>query len=413
MSLVDATRLPENDDGEALIVQPLRLKIYKSLAEFGELESLWERLLMQYPAASVFCTWEWLTSWWNNFGNHRNLSVLAIFDADSQLAGVAPLSIGSEPVLGRFCLRVLRIMGDGSGDSDNLDFPVRPGFEDVFASEVLRFLQENNQQWDIAQLNTMPMESLVGTSLMNSLQSPRWLYSQYFRSCSHVLLPPAWDDYLARISPKERRNLGYYLRKLQNSYSVRIYRCLDESELPGCLDALFRLHQNRWQTAGQPGSFADQSRRQFYTELSRRLLAKKQLDLWIAELDGKITAVQFAMRYRKTVYSLQEGYDPAHAVDRVGFILRGEVLKNLISEGIRVYDFLAGDDPHKARWNVTRGSYRDIHFAPTWSKGGVVLNCFHHGMAAKESLRARLHPSIWRALRQASWALRPEKNRTP
>jgi CelD/BcsL family acetyltransferase involved in cellulose biosynthesis len=394
-------------------VLPLRLKIYQNLKEFGELERLWERLLMQYPAASVFCTWEWLASWWNNFGNHRTLLVLAFFDSDSQLAAVAPLSIGAEPVFGRFRLRVLRFMGDGSGDSDNLDFPVRPGFEDVFVSEVLKFLQENSGRWDIAQLNTMPMESLVSVSLMRSLQSPRWLYFQHFCSSSRVLLPPTWDDYLARISSKQRRNLGYYRRKLQNSYSVRIYRCLDESELRKCLDALFRLHQNRWQTVGQPGSFAGHSRRQFYTELSQRLLATNKLDLWIAELDGKIVAVQFAMRYGDTVYSLQEAYDPAHSADRAGLILRGEVLKNLISEGIRVYDFLAGDDPHKALWSVTPGCYRDVHFAATWSKGGAVLNCIHHGTMAKELLRARLHPSIWRALRQASWALRPQKRPTP
>jgi CelD/BcsL family acetyltransferase involved in cellulose biosynthesis len=113
------------------------------------------------------------------------------------------------------------------------------------------------------------------------------------------------------------------------------------------------------------------------------------------------------MRYGNTVYSLQEGYDPEHADDRIGFILRGEVLKQLISEGIRVYDFLAGNDEHKARWKPQAGSYHDLHWARSWSKGGVLLNCAHRSLATKEWLRARLQSSAWRFLHKVNLALRP------
>src|SRR5262249_10330467 len=140
-----------------------------------------------------------------------------------------------------------------------------------------------------------------------------------------------------------------------------------------CLGTLFELHQARWEQAGEKGSFASVARRRFYEQLSRRLLARGWLEMWVLELNGATTAVQFAFRYKNTVYQLQEGYDPQRASDRAGFVLRGEVLKRLISEGVTIYDFLGGELSYKARWAAQAGHYRDLHFARPLSLGAVYL----------------------------------------
>lgn len=399
--IVPSTPAVREDNG-----QSLSLRVYQDFDEVQKLEPVWNDLVSAYPLSSIFCTWEWVISWWQSFGHGRKLLVLALFDSSSQLLGLAPLSISTEPYLGSISARVVRFMGDGSEDSDNLDFPVRPGFERILASKILEYLRGHSSQWDISQFNTMPERSLVASCLAGSLRPLRWSCFEYQRNRLTISLPSIWDEYLDQISPKEKRNIGYYGRRLGKKYLVRIYRCTRESELAVCLEALFRLHQLRWQHAGQPGSFADEARRQFYADLGKRLLFRNRLELWIVELDGKIAAVQFAMRYGDTVYSLQEGYDPNHASDRIGFILRGEVLKQLISEGVRVYDFLAGVDEHKARWKPQAGFYRDLHFARAWSKGGVVLKSEHRMLFTKEWLRAHLQPSVWRLLHKANLALR-------
>ena len=101
----------------------LQLKVYENLDDLSELEPLWNDLVADYHAASIFCTWEWLVTWWRHFGGQRQLLVLALFNSSSQLLGLAPFSILSEPFFGGICLRVIRLMGDGSDDSDNLDLP--------------------------------------------------------------------------------------------------------------------------------------------------------------------------------------------------------------------------------------------------------------------------------------------------
>ena len=389
--------------------EPISVRLYQGLDELESLVPLWDDLISHYPCASIFCTPEWLISWWRSHGKDRNLFVLAFFDSKLQLVALAPFSTSREQFLGSIRPLVIRLLGDGSRDSDNLDFPARAGFENMIAIKILEFLYANRKLWDMAVFNTMPTDSPVAGRLVDRLKLGQWTCLQ--DSCDRltVFLPPTWDEYLKQISTKERRNLAYYGRRLEKQYSVFVYRCTHESQLAKCLDALFQMHQARWKQAGEPGSFADHVRREFYIELSQRLLARNRLELWILELDGKIAAAQFGMRYGTKVYSLQEGYDPAHVSDRVGFLLRGEVLRRLILEGIEIYDFLGGNDEHKARWRATLGSYQNVRFAPRWSKGAILLQSAHRMVTGKEWLRARLHPSAWRILHGANLALRGKK----
>src|SRR5262249_22654964 len=136
----------------------------------------------------------------------------------------------------------LRFMGDGSGDSDGLDFPVRHGFEKKFLFLVLEYLKQERRDWDMCQFNTMPADSPVAKLLIeNSAQEGLSIF-QYRRVSSVVPLPNTWDKYLQGLSSEDSKNLERYTRRLNKKYTTRVYRCIRSEELPGCLEALFRLH---------------------------------------------------------------------------------------------------------------------------------------------------------------------------
>ncbi len=216
--------------------------------------------------------------------------------------------------------------------------------------------------------------------------------------CSAVPLPEDWDSYAQTLANEDRNNLARYTRRLQRRYSTRIYRCTAVNELPACLEALFRLHQGRWQMAGQPGSFSSAERRDFYGELSPRLLARGWLELWVLELNGEIAAVQYAFRYGTKIFQLQEGYDHKRSSDRPGYVLRGEVLKRLISEKVTSYDFLGGEDSYKACWGARVGQYCQLHFALKVSAGALCLKSLDKACTGKDWLRMKLPSSVWRLL---------------
>jgi CelD/BcsL family acetyltransferase involved in cellulose biosynthesis len=377
----------------------LNVRLYETLSELDALRPAWDKLLVRYPPATTFCTWGWLSCWWECFAHERRLLTIALFDSET-LVGLAPLTISKEEV-GRFSLRVLRLMGDGSGDSDNLDFPVQPGYEHAFAHEILSLLNRRKKHWDVCLLNTLPSDSLIANCLSDSLRSRSWVHFEYSSRCSAINLPKTWEQYTRMLSSEDRKNLARYTRRLQSRHNVRIYRCTGPEELPRCLEALFGLHQERWQDAGEPGTFTSENRRRFYKKLSHFLLDRRSLEFWILELDGDIAAAQFAFRHGDRVFQLQEGYDHRRSSDRPGYVLRGAVLERLIQEKVRTYDFLGGEDVYKSRWGALPGNYRKLHFAPAFSFGSAWLKSIDTAGRTKEWLRNALPSSIWTLLRKA------------
>jgi CelD/BcsL family acetyltransferase involved in cellulose biosynthesis len=375
----------------------LEIRTYHSLDELLSISETWEELLANYPLATTFSTPAWLGSWWRNFGQGQELLAAAFF-ADSRLVALAPFSLTSLRIAKAISLRQLRLMGDGSNDSDNLDLPVWPGFEDRFAASLLDFLEREHGAWDFGELNTLPAQSPSANALRQLMARRKWLAIERQQPASAISLPETWEEYLEQLSSEDKKNLTRYTRRLEKRGSVKIYRCSTESQIPKCLEALFVHHQARWEAAGERGSFSVQERKNFYFELSRLLLAQGRLNLWALELDGEVAAVQFAFRYGRQVFQLQEGNDPKHASDRLGFILRGQVLKQLIVDGVQIYDFLGGALGYKSRWGAQERVYSEIHFARPLTLGSTYLQMRHGGVRGKAWLRKNLPEPVWNAL---------------
>lgn len=384
----------------------LEIRTYRSLDELERLRPCWEELLASYPLATTFSTAEWLLPWWRSFGKDQELLVVGSFDESSRLVGLAPLSLSRVRVAKAISLRLLRLMGDGSQDSDNLDLPVRPGFEDRFAESLLQFLESQRSSWDFAELNTMPPGSPGADALRRRLGQRKWVAIEKRRPASAIALPATWEEFLQRLSAKERGKIAYYGKRLEKKYQVRFYRCESESDLSGCLEALFNLHQKHWQIAGQPGSFASTERRQFYLDLGRTLLAQGLLEFWLLDLNGQPAAAQFGFRFANTVSQLQEGYDRKYSTDSVGYILRARVIQEMIARGMRTYDFLGGEPGYKAKWGAQAGYYEDLQFARPFSAGAAYVQARNHAGRGKSWLRRNLPGTAWGVLHKMNVGIR-------
>lgn len=391
---------------------PLTISVYETLESLDAVRLEWEALLAEYPYSTTFSTYEWLAAWWRAFGANDQLMVVAFRDPSSTLVGLAPLAITTRKSFPmKMC--VLRLMGDGSHDSDNLDLPVKPGYEDPFAESLLDFFQKKSHAWDFAEFNTMLPYSPAAIALRKLLARHKWTEIEKQTPASAVPLPDTWEQYLALLLSEDQKNLIRYTKRLEKRCEVKFYRCQGEDQLEKSLEALFEHHQARWEAAGEQGSFASPARRQFYYELSKSLLARQWLDLWVLELNGKVAAAQFGFRYGRQVFQLQEGNDPAHASDRVGFVLRGNVMKQLIEEKIRTYDFLGGQLGYKARWGAQARTYTNLQFAQPHSVGSAYLQATRAAQRSKKWLREHLPQRGWDLLHKIKLKFRnPGRNET-
>jgi len=376
-----------------------QVAIYQTLDELGPLREEWDNLLSSVPTATIFSSWEWLTAWWRAFANEDRLKVLAFREASGRLIGLAPLAVTVQRWLGRE-LRLLRFMGDGSHDSDNLDIPVLPGWEAECSPAFLDWLEQRGHDWDLCQLNTLAEGSPMGSRLRQDLMARQWTIFTSSRPWSVIELPETWEGYLKSLSSKERGKIGLRARRLEKRYAIRMRRCADSKDLGPCLEALFTLHRKHWRVRGLPGTLSMPQRQQFYFELSSSLLARGWLEFWLLELEGVPVAAQFGLRYKTTLYSLQEGFDPDYASDSVGYVLRANVLKYAISEGMRRYDFLAGTDDSKLRWGAHVQQYVNLEFARPFSAGSACLKLNHASRHVKGWMRGHLPTQMFRAIKR-------------
>jgi CelD/BcsL family acetyltransferase involved in cellulose biosynthesis len=395
------------------MTQPaLEVRVYDTLDSLSTLQAAWEQLLSEFSTATTFCTLDWLLPWWRAFGGGQQIKVIAFFDSTQRLVAIAPLSVTAHRVASGVKLKLLRLMGDGSQDSDNLDLPVRPGFEDRFAGSLLDFLESERNSWDFVELNTLPPESPGANALRQLLGQKKWVAIEQQIPASAIALPATWEEYGRLLSAKERGKIGLRTRRLEKKYEVRIRRCADEGEIDTLLQTLYELHGKHWQLRGLPGTLHLPARRQFYGELARLLLPRRRLELWVLELQGKVVGAQFGLRYGTTVFSLQEGFDPDYAADSVGYVLRSQVLKQLIADGVRRYDFLGGADESKLRWGAESGHYLNLSFARPLSAGAVYLQAQDYAGRSKSWLRRHLPRTAWEMLHKINVGVRQTGSQT-
>jgi CelD/BcsL family acetyltransferase involved in cellulose biosynthesis len=374
--------------------QSIRITTYRSWEQLEEIVPAWKNILDENPRLSIFCTPEWMGCWWRAFGCGRQLVTLAFLNENGELLGLAPLYL-DDFFFGK--MKCLRLVGDGSGDSDNLDLIIRPGSEKACARSFLRWLADQ-PDWDFCCLNTVDENSLAVSTLMRQVKARKWPLVLAPSRNAAIHLPGTWESYVKSLRSDFRPLVTRYPRRLSNRYQVRVYRCEDYREIPGRLDVLFSLHQKRWNKVNEPGSFGSRARRQFYLDMAESLLRRGWLELWSLELNGTVIAIQFCFRYRDTSYILQEGFDPDFATEKVGYALRAAMLQHFIHLGIRRYDFLGGFDVHKQNWGARPGSYLNLCFAATGTLGHYYLIFDKLASDTKAWIRHRLPYGVWNAL---------------
>ncbi len=140
--------------------------------------------------------------------------------------------------------------------------------------------------------------------------------------CGTVRLPQTWEGYLALLKPRFRTKVRSVLRDLKARPEVQFGMCESVDEIRRMLPILFDLHTRRWAEDGKPGVFGWEQKRNFYHDLSKRLLERGWLRFSWLEWKGRTLACQYGFVYEGAYSQLQEGYEPASEHWNVGIGLR-------------------------------------------------------------------------------------------
>ena len=384
-----------------IVAAPARTALsVHSCSTWDELEQFrerWNSLLRANPASSIFQTPEWLTAWWQAYGQNRDLFALVFADSTGAIVGIVPLYAEQTPFLG-FSLTILRMVGAGSGDSDGLDFITAPGYAIDCAQAFIAWLT-GQKEWHVCALETLPQHSQVAKYLFKGIQESGVSIDSTFTPNFIIDLPPTWPEYVSSLESSFRPLLTRYPRRLQSRFTVKFSRCKDAGDLKAQLQTLFDLHQMRWTGRGETGAFAGNARRDFYYRMALAFLHRGWLEFWRLELNGETVGAQFCFRYNDTVSLLQEGFHPRYAGEKIGYALKAHLLEEMIRTGARHYDFLGGADPYKSKFGAHQESYLNLFMAGPSKLGRLYLQVEKHKRRIKAWLKRKLPAGLLVALR--------------
>ena len=284
-------------------------------------------------------------------------------EADGRTVAVLPFRV--EPARGRFALRRAIHSADGTFDSDYLDLCVVPGFETSVVRGLVDALAAT-RHIDAVVLAGVPSDSIALRALRDELIARNLPRRERDGDCLAAPLGESFDEYLAGLGKRMRSKVRQSVRQATEQEATLVW-CDDASEISRHLAGLFELHAARWESAGEAGSFADGARRAFYERLARVHLERGELRFARLDRGGQTLAYQIGVRRGATYYQLQEGFQPDEESFRPATALRALAIGQLIDEGVRSYDFMAGATRHKRDWGGIERECTTLAFAlPRW-----------------------------------------------
>jgi CelD/BcsL family acetyltransferase involved in cellulose biosynthesis len=301
--------------------------------------------------AVTFRQHEWLAAWWHHFRRADDeLFLLAVYDGEGELIGLAPWYLARERWLGR----VVRFLGSGRVCSEYLTILAAPGTAPHVVHRLAQWLTvEGAVYWDLLDFDGVAQDDGLLGRLADELSfAGHSIYRRVRERTWRLRLPTNWDDLLAGLSKSRRGKVRAQDRKFLASGRAQVKLAFDETTLRQGLEVLYRLHQARRESLGDDGCFTMPRFERFLEDAAGRLARAGQLRLQWLEVDGQPAAVEFDLLGGDTLYYYQTGMNPDLAEISPGWLLQIASLKRAIDDGLAHFDFLRGDEEYKATWGA-------------------------------------------------------------
>jgi CelD/BcsL family acetyltransferase involved in cellulose biosynthesis len=327
----------------------VKVEVHGDLQAFDE--ARWNGLLDRSRLPSVFLTWQWQTEWSQAFAAERARQILAVTDAAGDVVGLLPLY---EETPGR-----RRIVG-GVDVSDYLDLIAPDGREEQVWAALLGHCAAHGGEWD---LHGIRAASATAT-LVPALAPAAGLTPTVEREdrCPVLALPKTWDEYLARLSGKDRHELRRKMRRLERELPGASSR--SHATVDGWDEAMTRfLTLHRLSKVGK-ARFMDERMERFFRSATRRLAAAGWARLWFLEFEGEAVAAFLCFEYAGSVGLYNSGFDPARAMLAPGIVLLAHVIRDAIDRGFPIFDFLRGEEPYKYGFGPAPEDVLNVRVAP-------------------------------------------------
>ncbi len=299
--------------------------------DFSSLEAGWEGLLAASTGFHVFFTPQWQSAWWQVFGDDSELMLLAA-SQKGEMAGIIPLRCREQTV--SFI---------GSSDvCDYMDFVIPPGREPAVLSKLLDYLEPLD--WKSIDLQSLLPDSIALRHFAPLARERGHRVETTQEDVSpRFFLPSTWEEYLSRLSRKDRHELRRKMRRLAQVESTYC-AVTDERHLTRDISDFLGLFG---QARDDKREFMTEEMNGFFNAMAHSVAAKGYLRLTFLEVEGKRVASAMCFDCWDHYHLYNSGYDPGYSSLSVGLLCKAFCIRDGILKGKSHFDFLRGAEPYK------------------------------------------------------------------
>lgn len=321
---------------------PLTLQKW-SIAEWLANEAAWTRLVEHSNADALFQSWEWLTLWWQCFGDSlAAVPEILAFRRSGELVGVAPLYRRRVVRHGVLPTSSVQLIGLSWRDpaapiSEYLDVVATVAEADAIRRACVQAMLDQAAwtEWVIG-------FTAAGRQWRDAFARLELGQQQYVRDIDPSVsyqadLSAGFQGYLRQLGQSTRRSVSNLRRRLALAGAVS-FELVSSAEIDGGFADLNRLHRLRWQRPAFAGTALD-----FHTRLAARLASRGELAFSRLRVGGQVVSVLYDIRKGACQYNIGMGFNPSFSRKlSLGLLHLGYAMEAAAERQVSTYDFLAG-----------------------------------------------------------------------
>jgi CelD/BcsL family acetyltransferase involved in cellulose biosynthesis len=313
---------------------------------FLALEPAWRNLLSASEVDNVFCTFEWLSSWWQSFGRAKRLLVVTA-RRNGRLVGLAPFVVTQ-----REGFRQAALMGghvtdykdfiiDASEDRSTL---LERMLKRVFMDTSVDVLQVSGLREDSP--NFGPLQAVLPRLHAHRATCFASHHAPYIKTFG------TWDEYWTGLGRKFRNNTRRQREKLEAAYDrVEFTSPVSAAEASAYLETFFRLKTEHWRAKRAHAVIEDPAVQRFYHAAMQRARSAGWLKIMALQVCGEVAAVDVGMEYGGKYYSCQHTFNDRFEAYSVGRLLDMHIFQDAFARKQREVDLLLGTEPYKLNYH--------------------------------------------------------------
>ncbi len=310
--------------------------------EFAAIAPEWDGLWARAGDATPFQSSRWLLPWWRHFSPGR-LQAVSV-RSEGHLIGLAPLYLDESN--GK-----QRLLPVGISLSDYCDFLLDPACRSLCFRTIV---ERMGCAWPGA---AWSLEELPAAAVALSGECPvGWTSRVEPQSACPVLV--LQDDLRTTIPSRKYRKVRMARNRASRRGGLEIVS-IGPGEADAFLDALFVLHDRRWQSRGGTGVLASEQVQRFHRDAAPLLLEAGLAQLFLLRIAGRTAGAYYGFQHGKAAYAYLGGLDSEFEYESPGTMLIAHAIEWAIGAGVREFHFLRGREPYKYEWGATdRWNYR-------------------------------------------------------